>query len=479
MSNNDRNVSNNNIERENTSTDDDDNNHTLWEDTFSNRRISRVPSRSLRTSDAMIVAQPAPSPTTYASALQHHASPNPLELQLQEQKYDSDEEKKPAARQGHDAPADDTDPSGSSMIDAHHPVYHSPVMESSRASTSSLPANDTIFRSGDDFQLHHAPFLDYHFEERYHVSYDLSYYHHMSLQGSASVPSYPPPPAALPSYPPPRAATLPSYPPPTQMLHSSYQPPSSVASLVHIHGPRQALMYPSDQPISFRFGDTSYTQPAVPFASRESPRQDPVSTTFPRASHEKRFRLPTPSGEELEAAQNKRARDALYTWYERLGELYMYKEEHGDCNVPQQYDKNRKLGIWVNKQRMEKKAWDNRNDENAIPTSLTENKLAELEKVGFAWAKPKGEESWYGKYNELLEYHHRNGHCNVPTKYTPNPALGRWVSTQRSQYKDLLRGRPTKITQKRIELLNMLHFTWDMVSKTEEHDPEQNDYNER
>ena len=177
-----------------------------------------------------------------------------------------------------------------------------------------------------------------------------------------------------------------------------------------------------------------------------------------------------PSDEELAAAPNKRARDALFTWYERLNELYEYRDQHGDCNVPQQYPENRRLGIWVNKQRMEKKAWDSRNLPDQISTSLTVQKLEQLARVGFVWAKPKGEQSWYEKYHELLDYVKTNKHCNVPTKYAPNPALGRWVSTQRSQYKDFIKGRPTKITQDRIAKLNRLNFTWDMVAKSEDDD---------
>ena len=38
-------------------------------------------------------------------------------------------------------------------------------------------------------------------------------------------------------------------------------------------------------------------------------------------------------------------------WYDRLSELMEYKQIFGDCNVPQKYPENARLGIWVNKQR--------------------------------------------------------------------------------------------------------------------------------
>jgi hypothetical protein len=34
--------------------------------------------------------------------------------------------------------------------------------------------------------------------------------------------------------------------------------------------------------------------------------------------------------------------------------------------------------------------------------------------------------TWYQRYNELVDYQKVHGHCNVPQKYPPNPALGIW-----------------------------------------------------
>jgi hypothetical protein len=113
------------------------------------------------------------------------------------------------------------------------------------------------------------------------------------------------------------------------------------------------------------------------------------------------------------ALRTERARIALDTWYKRLRELWDYKQVHGDCLVPQQYPENRRLGIWVNKIRMEKKKWD-----IGERSSLTQEKLQALEEVGFVWAKSKGQPSWDLKYSELQAYHAQNGDCNVPTKYS-------------------------------------------------------------
>jgi hypothetical protein len=51
----------------------------------------------------------------------------------------------------------------------------------------------------------------------------------------------------------------------------------------------------------------------------------------------------------------------------------------------------------------------------------------------------------------------------VPTKYDKNPALGRWVSTQRSQYKLFHEKKHSTLTQQRIDKLNKLSFVWVVV----------------
>jgi Helicase associated domain len=114
---------------------------------------------------------------------------------------------------------------------------------------------------------------------------------------------------------------------------------------------------------------------------------------------------------------------------------------------------------WVNKQRMEKKFMD-----EGKRTSMTGTRVDCLESIGFVWAKRKGEASWMLKYTELQQYKLAHGNCDVATKYGPNPALGRWVSTQRSEYKILQRdGRSKHMTQSKIAMLNNLGFRWEMI----------------
>lgn len=192
-------------------------------------------------------------------------------------------------------------------------------------------------------------------------------------------------------------------------------------------------------------------RPSLPFAALPSAHLTDRNLSLLRRQ---------PTSVEIESAETDRARSAIHVWYKRFNELIEFCETFGDCNVPQKYAPNPQLGIWVNKQRMEKKFMD----ENKR-TSMTATKIEALESIGFTWAKRKGDASWMYKYHELRKYLHQFGSCDVPTKYTPNPALGRWVSTQRSEYKIFMQnqGRSRHLTQDKIEMLNAIGFKWEMI----------------
>ena len=46
-------------------------------------------------------------------------------------------------------------------------------------------------------------------------------------------------------------------------------------------------------------------------------------------------------------------------WAERYDELQTYKNEHGNCNVPQGWPENKQLDLWVSAQRKQKTEFDN------------------------------------------------------------------------------------------------------------------------
>ena len=75
---------------------------------------------------------------------------------------------------------------------------------------------------------------------------------------------------------------------------------------------------------------------------------------------------------------------------------------------------------------------------------------------------------WDTKFNELVAYKDAHGgSCNMPTGYAENPQLGKWVSTQRTQYKKFQQDPSTSsMTQERIERLESIAFQWNGRSLT-------------
>ena len=152
----------------------------------------------------------------------------------------------------------------------------------------------------------------------------------------------------------------------------------------------------------------------------------------------------------------------------------MYKEEHGDCNVPQSYESNKKLGRWVGTQRTYHKNGE-----------LCQERTDLLEEIGFRWVLKSRRglpERWMASYvskiifvyqkptncslnfnccqqEELKVYKEEHGDCNVPRSYESNKQLGRWVNTQRKFYKN------EELCQERTDLLEEIGFKWVLASR--------------
>eukprot|EP00584_Thalassiosira_punctigera_P001429 CAMPEP_0172530332 /NCGR_PEP_ID=MMETSP1067-20121228/4097_1 /TAXON_ID=265564 ORGANISM="Thalassiosira punctigera, Strain Tpunct2005C2" /NCGR_SAMPLE_ID=MMETSP1067 /ASSEMBLY_ACC=CAM_ASM_000444 /LENGTH=504 /DNA_ID=CAMNT_0013314517 /DNA_START=150 /DNA_END=1664 /DNA_ORIENTATION=- len=129
----------------------------------------------------------------------------------------------------------------------------------------------------------------------------------------------------------------------------------------------------------------------------------------------------------------------------RFGQLLRYKEEHGDCNVPQGFPENPQLSAWVNHQRRIKKK-----------NQLSDDRVSSLERIGFCWEVNK----WNEQYERLKKYRAQRGNCNVPQGFPENPQLGSWVHVQRTNKKK------GKLSDERIERLERIGFCWGVTTKT-------------
>lgn len=118
-------------------------------------------------------------------------------------------------------------------------------------------------------------------------------------------------------------------------------------------------------------------------------------------------------------------------WQKHYEELMEYKKEHGHCNVPARYAKNRRLGIWVSAQRQQYKqlnaAMDGNKPRRSAPLTLERINLLNL--LGFTWtirSRDSLGESWNQRLEELRHYKGEHGTCLVPSRYPNNPELGIW-----------------------------------------------------
>ena len=131
--------------------------------------------------------------------------------------------------------------------------------------------------------------------------------------------------------------------------------------------------------------------------------------------------------------------------------IFDFYNKYGHCAIPQATPNG--LGSFVARIRMDHKKFI-----AGKQSKLNEQLVERLESIGFKWSgKESSDEAWEEKYNMLLNFKERNGHCDVPRSENP---LGRWVSLQRECRRD------GKILPERFVKLNSIGFNWS-IGKTE------------
>jgi uncharacterized protein YbgA (DUF1722 family) len=133
-------------------------------------------------------------------------------------------------------------------------------------------------------------------------------------------------------------------------------------------------------------------------------------------------------------------------WYQQYEKLVEFKRKNGNCLVPQKYQEDVSLGMWVYMQR-----------HYHTNNSILQDRKDLLDELGFAWKPPGGgnkDKNWHQQYEKLVEFKRKNGHCLVPQGYEKDVSLGVWVRTQRHYHTN------NSILQDRIDLLDELGFAW-------------------
>ena len=139
-------------------------------------------------------------------------------------------------------------------------------------------------------------------------------------------------------------------------------------------------------------------------------------------------------------------------WYIMYEKLLDYYNEHGNINVPIYYKTSDgfALGHWISNIR------HSYNKPSSQGMRLNSNKIELLEKLGIDWSPI--ETQWKKIYNLAEEYYNEKGNLLIPDKYTTSEGikLGRWISTQRSNY------RRKRLPQKKIVLLERIGMVWNV-----------------
>ena len=155
------------------------------------------------------------------------------------------------------------------------------------------------------------------------------------------------------------------------------------------------------------------------------------------------FDLPTTITHEFEQALNaKLIESTTSSWEFWFGLLESYKEEFGDCLVRDKTQYNDyKLGSWLRNQRTRK-------------DRLTGEQVSRLDQLGFIWDVL--EFNWEEGFENLVAYKEEFDDCLVRDQFKYRDYnLGGWVITQRSQ--------KGKLTPERLNRLDDLGFTWDVL----------------
>jgi hypothetical protein len=83
--------------------------------------------------------------------------------------------------------------------------------------------------------------------------------------------------------------------------------------------------------------------------------------------------------------------------------------------------------------------------------SPAETRVCDKKDIPF---QPNRMKLWHARFDELNDYKKMYGDCLVPSSYPPNPPLGTWVCTQRTQYRLHTECKRSSMTSKRIAALD-------------------------
>lgn len=126
------------------------------------------------------------------------------------------------------------------------------------------------------------------------------------------------------------------------------------------------------------------------------------------------------------------------SWEAMYNKFKAFKERHGS-KYHIKLKEHPELDEWVSLQLHSK-------------NKLSSFKRDKLDAIHFLWNRSGHywDERWERKYEQLVAFKSKHGHCDVPQKYPPNQALASWVNGQRTK----------QLSAEKKKKLNVLGFSW-------------------
>lgn len=144
-------------------------------------------------------------------------------------------------------------------------------------------------------------------------------------------------------------------------------------------------------------------------------------------------------------------------WNERYTELKNFVRRNGHAHVPVRYQANLPLSKWCKRQRYQ---W--RLKYEGKHSTLSDSRESKLNALGFLWDIRLT--VWEERFQELLQFKEKHGHCFVPISYNEYPKLGTWVKCQRRHWKLRCSDQQSSMTPERIAKLEAIGFSWEARS---------------
>jgi hypothetical protein len=180
------------------------------------------------------------------------------------------------------------------------------------------------------------------------------------------------------------------------------------------------ILYPNETPSS----SSSYA--ASPLLTSKSKRA--AALPFSAPPHPKKKQRCSCHSTRNATMLQKKSPQHEGKWESRFQELVAFQLQHGHCCVPTRYEEDPSLAQWVKRQR-----YQYRLSQLAKPTSMTSERQASLEQLGFIW--DLHDAVWEERLsNDLFVFKQIHGHCKVPLKYPANPELAIWAKCQRRHF---------------------------------------------